>query len=210
MQDYWRAGMAKMRSDLVLGSGSAVRARLLRDAGVPFDIDPADVDEAVIKRSFRLDGLSAEACALALAEAKARHVASRHRGSLVVGADQILVVANEWLDKPVDLADLRMQLQKLQGRPHALVTAAVVIRDDDLLWRAISTPLLSMRRFTDRFLDAYIAVEGENLLGSVGGYQLEGRGAQLFNKIEGDYFAVLGLPLIELLDFLRQRSVLED
>jgi septum formation protein len=176
---------------------------LLRDADVPFRIEPADIDESVIKRSVRQEGGSAAECALVLAEAKARHISARNAGSLIIGADQILVLGNEWFDKPEDIAAARTQLAKLRGRTHELVTAACVVRNDARVWQTVNVPRLTMREFSDDFIDAYVAAESDVLLGSVGAYRLEGRGVQLFVGIEGDYFSVLGLPLVELLDFLR-------
>jgi septum formation protein len=197
-------------SGLVLASGSAIRAQLLRDAGVRFEIARADIDEAVLKQVFRAAGKSAADCALALADAKARHVVPRYPDSLVIGADQILVCADEWFDKPPDLAAARVQLQQLRGRTHELATAVCVLRNGDRLWAEVQSPKLTMRGFSDRFLDGYIGQEGEGLLSSVGAYRLEGSGVQLFAGLEGSYFAVLGLPLIELLGFLRESGVLQS
>jgi len=196
--------------DLILASASTVRAGLLRAAGVEFAIDPADIDEAAIKREYWETGRDASACAAALAEAKARIVSARHEQSLVIGADQILVADNEWFDKPGDLATAEAQLRRLCGRDHVLVTAACVFRGDERLWQAISVPKLTMRRFGDAFLTGYIAAEGDAVLGSVGAYRLEGRGVQLFARIEGDHFAILGLPLLELLEFLRGHGVVGE
>ena len=196
-----------MPERLILASASASRAALLRAAGVDFEIEPAEIDEARIKRLARAIDDSAISCALALSLEKARAVSARHPGALVVGADQILVAGDEWFDKPADLAAARAQLQALRGRPHSLATAACVLRDGIELWQARSTPELRMRAFSNAFLEAYVAAEGESLLASVGAYRIEGRGAQLFSRITGDHFAVLGLPLLELLDFLRQRGM---
>ena len=145
---------------------------------------------------------------MALAEAKARAVAERHPEALVVGADQLLACGDDWFDKPETLAAARTQLIALRGRAHVLETAVCVARDGELLWHAESRPCLRMREFYDGFLSGYLAAEGEAALGSVGGYRLEGRGVQLFERIEGDHFAILGLPLIELLEFLRRRGAL--
>jgi septum formation protein len=200
--------MAKTPNELILASASDVRARLLQNAGVLFRIDPANIDENEIKRVMRRQGRSATECALVLAEAKARQVSSRHGDASIIGADQILVLDDEWFDKPVGLVGARAQLDRLRGRTHELVTAACVVRGALCCWHAVTAPRLTMREFTDAFLDAYIAEEGDGLLGSVGAYRLEGRGAQLFAGIEGDYFSVLGLPLIELLAFLRTEGTL--
>ncbi len=196
--------------ELILASASESRAGLLRAAGVTFAIEPAAVDETAVKRDFRAAGRDAIACAFALAEAKARTVATKHPQSLVIGADQILVAGEEWFDKPRDLAEAAGQLWRLRGRDHVLATAACVYRHETRLWDAVAMPKLTMRRFGEAFLARYIAAEGDAVLASVGAYRLEGRGAQLFSRIEGDYFAILGLPLLELLQFLRENGVLGE
>ena len=199
--------MASTPRPIILASASTARASLLRDAGIDFTIDPADIDEAVIKLEHQTRGGDSKACALALAAAKAAAVLRRHPQALVIGADQLLVCGGEWFDKPRDLAEAAEQLRQLRGRDHILVTAACLYADGKKLWQAISVPRLTMRRFGDAFLAGYIAAEGKAVLGSVGAYRIEGRGVQLFARIEGDHFAILGLPLLELLDFLRGRGV---
>lgn len=199
--------MAATAERLVLASASASRAALLRASGIAFTVAPAAIDEAGLKQEVRAAGASAVECAAALAAAKASLISDRIPAALVIGADQILVAGSEWFDKPADLAAARVQLQALRGRKHGLATAACVARGGKLLWRVASTPELTMRRFSDAFLTAYITAEGDALLGSVGAYRLEGRGVQLFSRITGDHFAVLGLPLIELLGFLREEGV---
>lgn len=202
--------MASRTERLVLASASAARAQMLRDAGVDFTIDPAAIDESAIRRRYRESGRDALSCAQALAEAKARTVAGRHPAAIVIGADQILVAGDDWFDKPADLAAAAAQLRQLRGRDHALATAACAVRGNECMWRAVALPKLTMRRFGDGFLSQYIAAEGEAVLGSVGAYRLEGRGAQLFARIEGDQFAILGLPLLELLEFLRRQGLLGE
>jgi septum formation protein len=196
--------MVSANETLILASASPVRARLLADAGVDFSVEPAEIDEAALKSAFRTQRQKAAECALALAEAKAQSVSRRHQQALVIGADQILVCDGAWFDKPVDLAAARAQLQALRGHTHLLTTAACVLRDAKRVWHHVSSPKLTMRRFGDGFLDAYLAAEGGAILGSVGAYRLEARGVQLFDRIEGDYFSILGLPLIELVGFLRE------
>jgi septum formation protein len=193
---------------LVLASESASRKRLLEAAGVEIVCDPAGIDEAILKRQCRERGDDAETCALALAAAKAQRVTARHEDALVIGADQILECDGVWLDKPRDLADAKAQLAMLRGRRHALVTAAAAAERGDISWRHVATARLVMRRFDDAFLDRYLAAMGERVMRTVGGYELEGLGAQLFDEVEGDYFAILGLPLLPLLAFLRARGAL--
>src|SRR4051794_28552277 len=193
---------------IVLASASAARAALLRAAGLDFAIEPAEIDEAAIKEEARRSGESAIGAAIVLATEKACVVSRRDPDPLVIGADQLLASGAAWLDKPRDLDEAREQLLGLRGRTHVLPTAVCVAQEGVPVWRATSTPELTMRRFSEEFLDEYLAAEGEALLGSVGAYRLEGRGVQLFSKIRGDYFAILGLPLIELLGFLREHGLL--
>jgi septum formation protein len=192
--------------DLVLASASPARANLLENAGVKVTRVPAAIDEAEVKEAFRREGADAATCAVALATAKAERVSRRHRGAFVVGADQMLVCGDVWFDKPPDLDHARAQLIALRGRTHELVTAVVVFRDGADLWHHVARAHLTMRQFSDAFLDAYLAAAGESVLGSVGAYQLERLGAHLFTRIEGDYFTILGLPLLPLLDFLRAQQ----
>jgi septum formation protein len=187
----------------ILASASTARARLLAAAGVEFRIEAAELDETVLKKSCRAEGRDAADCARLLAEAKANEIAARDDRAIVIGADQILVHGETWFDKPVHIAEARAQLNALRGSTHELVTAVCAVRAGRGLWHAVSRPRLTMRNFSDAFLDDYIAAEGADILGSVGAYRLEGRGVQLFERIEGDHFAILGLPLVELLDFLR-------
>jgi septum formation protein len=188
---------------IVLASASATRAALLERAGLYVQREAARIDESEIKRDFQRRRGEAAACAMALAEAKARDVAAGHPGALVIGADQLLACGSLWLDKPRDREDARSQLLELRGRTHELPTAACVVRDNAVMWRTIETPRLAMRDFTASFLDSYLDGIGREDLGAVGAYRIEGLGVQLFARIEGDYFSILGLPLLPLLDFLR-------
>jgi len=194
--------------ELILASASAARARLLRSAGVPATVEVPRIDEAVIKRRCRAEGLAASDCAAALAEAKARAVGPLHRDAWVIGADQMLVFSAAWFDKPADRDQAGSQLMALRGKSHELPTAVCVVCDNNVLWRMLSVPRLTMRPFSDAFLDSYLAAEGEAVLGSVGAYRLEGLGAQLFDLVEGDHFAIQGLPLLELLAFLREHGAI--
>ena len=178
---------------------------MLAMAGLDVHIAPSAMDEAKIKRSFWVEGRPAADCALALAEAKARSVAGRD-GAFVIGADQLLLCEGRWFDKPADRAAARAQLRALRGRAHELVTAVCVVKNGTRVWHTVSRPQLFMRQFSDAFLDDYLEAEAVAALGSVGAYRLEGRGVQLFSRVEGDYFAILGLPLLELLGFLRHQG----
>jgi septum formation protein len=197
-----------MTEVLVLASASTIRAQLVAAAGVDFRVEPAELDEVRFKQACLAEGRDAVSCALALAEAKARQVAERVSRAVVIGADQLLVCGEVWFDKPADLAQARSQLQALRGRTHELVTAVCAVLDGSRVWHTVSSPRLTMRHFTDPFLDDYIRAAGADILGSVGAYRLEHRGIQLFEHIEGDYFAILGLPLLELLGFLRTKGMI--
>jgi septum formation protein len=193
---------------LILASASASRQALLRAAGLMFAIQPTHIDEAEVKRTARADGASAEEAALLLAELKARRAALRDPEALVIGADQILVCGDDWFDKPADVPAASTQLRTLRGRTHALATAVACQRGGECLWHHLARPQLTMRRFSDAFLDAYLTAEGDDVTTTVGAYRLEGRGIHLFERIEGEHAAILGLPLLELLGFLRQHGLL--
>jgi septum formation protein len=201
-------GTSAAMAPVVLASASAARSTLLRAAGVPVVAEAAAVDEAEVKASLRAARSAAAAVAETLAELKAQRVSRRHPGKLVVGADQVLDCDGAMFDKPVDLAEARRQLLALRGRRHQLVSAVVLARDGQRLWHHLSRADLLMRDFSDRFLDDYLRAVGDAALSSAGGYQIEGRGAQLFASIDGDYFTILGLPLLPLLDILREHGAL--
>jgi septum formation protein len=194
---------------IVLASASAVRAELLRAAGVPVVVDAAAIDEAEAKASLRAAGADAAATAEALAELKAQRTSRRHAGALVLGADQVLECDGVLFDKPADLGGARRQLLALRGRQHSLLSAAVLMRDGRRLWHHLGRASLTMREFSEAFLDEYLHAS-EAALSSVGGYQLEGPGAQLFADVDGDYFTILGLPLLPVLDILREHGVLRS
>jgi len=192
---------------LILASASLVRQTLLANAGLDFHSEPAAIDEAEIKRAARSCGDTAEQTALTLAGLKARRVAMRSPEAVVIGADQILVCDGQWFDKPEDQEGARRQLLALRGRMHVLATAVVCQGGQQLLWHHIAAPRLTMRAFPDGFLDDYLAAEGDRVLSTVGAYRLEGLGIHLFDRIEGEHTAILGLPLLPLLGFLRQHGV---
>lgn len=193
---------------LILASASTSRAAMLRQAGLDFAIRPARIDEEEIKLSMKSEGVSLRDVATALAELKAHRISSAEPLDFVIAADSMLACDGRWYDKPVDMAAAREQLQSLRGKTHELVTAVALARGGSVIWRQIEVARLTMRDFSDAFLDAYLAQAGDAVLSSVGCYQLEGLGAQLFSRIQGDYFAILGLPLLPLLDILRENKVL--
>lgn len=191
---------------IVLASKSAARRAVLDGAGVAYEATVAGVDEDAVKASLLAEGHGPREVADALAELKAIRV-SRGRPGLVIGSDQTLDLDGQLYDKAPDLAAARERLQLLRGKTHRLHSAVVVAKDGAPIWREIVTASLTMRDFSDAFLDDYLETEGPHALGSVGCYRLEGPGAQLFSAIEGDYFAILGLPLMGLMDLLRRHGV---
>jgi septum formation protein len=192
---------------VILASASVGRANLLRSAGVKFDSVPANVDEDSVKVSLQAENTSGAQCAEILAELKAIKVSQGCANALVVGADQLLECNGKWFDKPIDMAGARIHLQSLRGQTHTLATSVVVALNGARIWHHNAAPRLSMRAFTDSFLDDYLADVGSEALSSVGAYQFEGRGAQLFSHVKGDFFTILGLPVLELLSFFREYKV---
>lgn len=192
---------------LILASKSAARRAVLDGAGVRYEARVAGVDEDAVKTSLLAEGAGPREIADALAELKAIRVSSG-RPDFVIGSDQTLDLDGQLYDKAESVEAARERLKLLRGRTHKLHSAVVVAKEGAPIWREIVTASLTMREFSDAFLDDYLASEGEHALGSVGCYRLEGPGAQLFSKIEGDYFAILGLPLMGLLDLLRRHGEL--
>jgi len=187
---------------LVLASKSTIRCDILRDAGLPVDVDPADIDERAIEQGS--PGCSAGDVAALLAREKARRVAARLAGRLVLGADQTLALGEQRFSKPADRAGARRQLEALRGRTHELHSAVALARGSSILFEHRDLARLTMRPFSDHFLEGYLDAAGAALTASVGGYQLETLGIQLFERIEGDHFTILGLPLMALLQYFRQ------
>lgn len=192
----------------ILASASPVRAALLRAAGVPFDVAPAQVDEEAVKETLLARKADAQAIANALAEAKASQISAAHPGALVLGADQVLEFESELVSKSADLEAAAELLRRLRGKSHRLIAAAVLAKDGTPVWRHIASATLAMRAFSDAFLEDYLTCEGAVLLNSVGCYRLEGCGIRLFERIDGDYFAILGLPLVPLLTALGDRGII--
>ncbi|HWF78297.1 MAG TPA: Maf family protein [Caulobacteraceae bacterium] len=197
-----------MTATIVLASKSRSRAAVLAGAGVAFEMEDSEVDEGALKAGLLAAGAGPREVAERLGEAKALAVSARRTDALVIGADQTLDLGGALYDKPADLAEARRHLTAMRGRGHALHGGIVVAERGEVVWRATETSRLWMRDFSDAFLEAYLARGGQALLASVGCYQLEGEGAQLFERIEGDYFAILGLPLLPLLAFLRERGAI--
>jgi septum formation protein len=193
---------------LLLASASPFRRRLLEAAGVAFRVAPAHVDEAAIKRNL-VPGVGPAAVADAVAGAKAEAVSARFPADLVVGADQVLALGETLLSKPGDLARARAQLKQLRGKTHRQFAAVVLAHGGQVMWRAGDSATLTMRDFSDAFLEAYLARCGAILGQIVGAYEIEGVGIQLFECVEGDYFTIIGLPLVPLLAELRARGVIQ-
>jgi nucleoside triphosphate pyrophosphatase len=197
-------------TQIVLASASRARRELLAAAGVAFTVEPADVDEPAIRKDLTGAGAGASAVAIAevLARAKAESVSAHHKDSLVIGADQVLAFGPELLSKPKDEAEARATLHKLKGHTHELHSAVAFAEGGRVVWEHVGTARLTMRAFSDAFLEDYLVRAGDRIGQSVGAYELEGLGVQLFERIEGDYFTILGLPLLPVLAELRARGVL--
>ena len=192
---------------LVLASKSDVRGKILAAAGLRFDIKPAQIDERAVEASA--GAADAAAVARFLARAKANTVAHTVPGRLVLGADQTLARGNTRFSKPVNRAAAAEQLRALRGRTHELHSALALVRDGAVLFDCVDSARLTMRNFSDRFLEDYLDMAGDAALASVGAYQLEGIGIHLFERVEGDYFTILGLPLLPLLAYLRQNGFVD-
>lgn len=198
-----------MSEPLILASGSQIRATLLRNAGVAFDVAVARIDEDAIKQALQAEDAKPRDIADTLAEMKAKRVASKHPAALVIGCDQVLSYQNQILSKPTSPQDAFTQLQLMRGNMHQLLSAAVIYGDGKPLWRHVGVVRLHMRDASDAYLEGYIARNWETMRHAVGGYKLEEEGVRLFHRIEGDYFNVLGLPLLELLSYLTLRGTLD-
>jgi septum formation protein len=197
------------RRQLILASGSAARKTMMRAAGLPFDVVPADIDEDAIRASMMLDSGSVEAADVAsvLAMEKALLVSRAHPNALVVGSDQVLALGRRHFTKSATGAEARETLVALRGHTHELVSAVALAQGGEIVWQSFDSAQMTMRQFSDDYVATYLAEAGVAVVKSVGCYELEGFGVQLFEKIEGDYFTVLGMPLLPLLAELRRRGV---
>jgi septum formation protein len=200
--------MALWRADkpLVLASKSAPRRAMLEAAGIPIEVRPADIDERAVERAAVVN--AADEVAALLAREKARAVSNGMPGRLVLGADQTLVLGEQRFDKPSDVAAARVQLRALAGKTHELHSAIAFVRDGEVLTETVQVARMTMRAFSEAFLDAYLDAAGPVVTASVGAYQLERYGVHLFERVEADHFTILGLPLLAALDFLRREGSL--
>ena len=195
---------------LVLASSSRARRALLEAAGLAFDVIPADIDEAAVRAAIfeRTSGATAADIAAVLAAEKARVVSEKHRDALVIGADQVLALGGRIFDKARTLAEAHEHLAMLRGRTHTLVSAVALARNGRVQWQTCAAAEMTMRDFSDAFLKSYLDRIGTRALQSVGCYEIEGLGVQLFERIDGDYFTILGIPLLPLLARLRQEETI--
>ena len=198
-----------MKQELILASSSASRQMLMRNAGLTFSAIPADIDERALDEQLEKNGAKPEEVALELAKAKALAVSALHPQALVLGCDQTMALGARVYHKPKTMAEAEAHLLSLSGKVHRLNSAAVLARDGDVVWQTISSAELLVRTLSAEFVSRHLQRVGEKALSSVGAYQLEGEGIQLFTSIEGDYFTILGLPLLPLLMKLRDMDVID-
>jgi len=198
-----------MVQPLILASGSDIRATLLRNAGIEFEVVVPRVDEDTIKQSLIAENASPRDIADALAEMKALRVASKHPDAIVIGCDQVLAHGRQMLSKPKTPADAIAQLKSLRGQTHQLLSAAVIYADGKPQWRHVGLTRLFMRDVSDAYLAAYVDRNWDSIRHAVGAYKLEEEGARLFSRVEGEYFNVLGIPLLELLSYLTLRGTID-
>lgn len=195
-----------MLDPLILASGSQIRQTMLKNAGVPIEVMPARIDEEAIRQSFAAEGLLPRDQADALAEMKARKISDKNPDRLVLGCDQVLKFGRNVLGKPQNIEDARDHLTQLRGERHALLSAAVLYQAGKPVWRHVGEAQLTMRAISDSYRDDYLDRNWDSIRHSVGGYKLEEEGVRLFTRIDGSYFTILGLPLLELLAYLTTRG----
>lgn len=211
LQQVFARARPEIMSDmnLILASKSPFRAMLMKNAGLAFTQAAAAIDERAIEIAISDSGISPEDLALVLAEAKALDVSNTNRPALVLGSDQTLSLGDEVLHKAATLDEAALRLAKLSGKTHQLNSAIVLAKNGETLWRHVSVARLTMRNLTPQFIGRHLARTGNSVLGSVGCYQLEGEGLQLFDNIEGDYFTIVGLPMLPLLAKLRELGAID-
>lgn len=197
-----------MTPSLILASGSPYRRQLMEAAGLEFSVEPARIDERAIEAPLVLNGATPEAVAAALAAAKASDVSQRHPGAFVIGSDQVMSMDGRLFHKCTSIDMARDQLKRMRGRTHRLSSAISIARDGKDAWSHVSVADMTFRDFTDAFLDIYMERAGSNVLLTVGAYSYEGLGQQLFEKVEGDFFTVIGLPMLPLLGALRNLGII--
>jgi septum formation protein len=197
-------------SGLILASGSHTRASLLEKTGLSFEIDPPSIDEASIRAVFEMEETDPADIAEVLAEAKAQHISKSRGDQIVIGSDQVLALGDEIISKPANKDEAYASLFKLRGKTHRLISSIVIVKNSAVLWRYSDTATLTMRQFSPEFLGEYLAHSGDAIYKSPGSYQIEQFGIHLFEEIKGDYFTILGFPLLPLLDFLRRENLIRS
>lgn len=198
-----------MNPSLILASKSPFRAQLLNNAGLTFGTENADIDERAVEAPLYRSGATPEDVAMVLAEAKALAVSEKHPDAIIIGCDQTLSLGDEIFHKPADLEEAGKNLLKLSGKTHQLNSGIVLVKNGETIWRHVAIAYMTMRPLQPGFIGRYLGRIGDKALSSVGAYQVEGEGIQLFEKIEGDYFTIIGLPLLPLLQKLREESLID-
>ena len=198
--------MSNQLENFILATASKTRVKLFHNAGLVFDVIPADIDEEKIKNSYK--GRTADFVAQKLSDKKAEVISEIYPNKLVIAADQVLMCEGQLFSKPSSLAEARTNLLKLQGKPHKLISAVSAAKLGKSFWRHSDVATLVMRVMSDKFIDNYIEQEGEDLLSSVGGYKIEGSGVLLFDQVDGSFFTILGVPLLQLLAFFREQKII--
>jgi septum formation protein len=196
----------QQKTKIILASNSKIRAELLENTGLSFEIQPANIDEAAIREIFRTEEMDPADVAEVLAETKATEISKKNPDALVIGCDQILALGDEIFEKPKNRDEAQSALFKLRGKTHTLISAVVLVKNNEVIWRYSENANLKMHEFSPEFLGQYMALCGDKILSSVGAYQLESFGIHLFEEIKGDYFTVLGFPILALLKFLRSKG----
>ncbi|GJM03410.1 MAG: Maf-like protein R00002 [Rhodomicrobium sp.] len=198
------------KSRLVLASGSHTRATLLEKTGLSFEIDPPHIDEPSIRKVFEAEDTDPADIAEILAEAKAMDISKSRADQIIIGSDQILALGDEIIEKPTNKDEAHASLFKLRGKTHKLISAVVIVKNNNVIWRHSDTAELTMRDFSPEFLGEYLAHSGDTIYKSPGSYQIENFGIHLFEEIKGDYFTILGFPLLPLLGYLRQENLIRS